>query len=153
MPFGVLAYRREAFESADHWPDVARAGDWLMWTQLIARFGLERIHPIREIMLMHFSATRVRRRARVSRLRAWLTRADRGEPWPAALRLKSQSGEPPQAAYAHALRDDPGWPEAARAGARDLVDHLALEALKRIALQDRPRRFVRRLLRRVWPTA
>jgi glycosyltransferase involved in cell wall biosynthesis len=153
MPFGVLAYRRDAFDGADHWPDVGRAGDWLIWKQLIARFGLERVRPIREIMMMHFVATRVRRRARVPRLRAWLTRADRGEPWPAPLRLKSQSGEPSQAAYAAALRDDPGWPAAARAGARDLVDHLALEALRRIEFYDRPRQIARRVLGKVWPAA
>jgi glycosyltransferase involved in cell wall biosynthesis len=153
MPFGVLAYRREAFEGADHWPDVGRAGDWLIWKHLIARFGLERIRPIREILMMHFSATRVRRRARVPRLRAWLTRADRGEPWPAVLRLKPLSGEPPQAPYALALRNDPGWPAAARGGARDLVDHLALEALERIDFYDRPRQIAQRVLGKVWPKA
>jgi glycosyltransferase involved in cell wall biosynthesis len=148
-PWGVFAYRREAFDGTNHWPSVGGGGDWLMWTQLIARFGLERIRPIRDILLMHFTATRTGRRdARAPRLRAWLKRADHGAHWPQALRLQPNAGEPPQAAYARALNDDPGWPAAARVGARDLVDHLALEALHRIEFFDRPRHIVRRWLRK-----
>lgn len=149
VPAGVYSYRRETFEGTDHWPLMFGAGDWAMWKAAIRRHGLGRFRSIRDILLIHFTATRTGRRdARFPRLRAWLKLADRGEHWPAALKLPIPEGEPPQLAYARALRDDPDWLPAMRAGARDLIDHLALDALARIELYDRPRHIVRRLLGR-----
>jgi hypothetical protein len=149
VPAGVFAYRREAFEGTDHWPLVAGAGDWAMWQDAIRRHGLGRVRSIREILLIHFTAIRTGRRdAKFPRLRAWLKLADRGEHWPAALKLPIPEGEAPQFAYARALRQDPDWLPAMREGTRDLVDHLALDALARIERYDRPRHVIRRLLGR-----
>jgi hypothetical protein len=123
------------------------AGDWWMWKDIIARHSLASLVAVREVVQLHFSATRRRRRdGNAPRLRAWLKRADGGAHWPAALKLPIAAGEPPQAAYARALRDDPHWVPDMRRGVRDLTDHLALEALARIEFWDRPRHIVRRLL-------
>jgi glycosyltransferase involved in cell wall biosynthesis len=145
---GAIGYRRDSFNTLVHWPEqVLSAGDWWMWKDIIARHGMESVRGLREIIHLHFAAPRMGRRdGRSPRLRAWLKRADRGEPWPAALRIPPKPGEPPQAAYAEALRTDPTWPAAVREGARDLVNRLALEALQRIEFFDRPRHIVRRWL-------
>lgn len=145
---GVLVYRRSAFGTPGPWPEhIAGGGDWWMWKDLIARHSIGSVVAVREIVQLHFSATRRRRRdGNAPRLRAWLKLADRGAHWPAALKLPIAAGEMPQAAYARALRDDPDWPGKMRRGARELVDHLALEALARIEFQDRPRHILRRLL-------
>ena len=145
---GVLVYRRTAFAQPGPWPEhVAGGGDWWMWKDIIARHSLASLVAVREVVQLHFSATRRRRRdGNAPRLRAWLKRADGGAHWPAALKLPIAAGEPPQAAYARALRDDPHWVPDMRRGVRDLTDHLALEALARIEFWDRPRHIVRRLL-------
>jgi glycosyltransferase involved in cell wall biosynthesis len=127
---GSVVFRADAFPGRASIPEhVPRGGDWVMFKQLLASYGLAAMAPIRAPTLLHFKAgQKESRHSGFAQLEAFLTIADHAAWWPELLRPSIPDGTPPQAVYAAKLAT-PGAPASLRNAALDVVNRVALNSL------------------------
>jgi len=127
---GSVVFRADAFPSRESIPaHVPRGGDWVMFKQLLANYGLAAMASIRAPTVLHFKAGQKElRHSDFAQLEAFLTIADHAAWWPEILRPFVPDGTPPQAIYAEMLTS-PGGPASMRDTARDVVNRIALNSL------------------------
>ena len=127
---GTVVYRASAFSGREAWPESIReAGDWVMWKTLLDLYGVRGLQTVRQTTLLHFTAGRKDRRdSGFDLLAGYLGVAEKVGWWPEALRPPVVDGETVQAAYLRAMRQ-PGWVDAVRSAAAQVVDRMALDYL------------------------
>jgi hypothetical protein len=127
---GCVVFRTDAFSNRELFPEhLQAAADWIMFKQLLARYGLEGMTIVRNLTLLHFTAGRKEHRhSDFPQLEAFLTIADHAAWWPEILRPFIPDGTPPQAIYAKMLTS-PGGPASMRNAALDVVNRIALNSL------------------------
>ena len=127
---GCVVFRGDAFPSRESIPeDVREAADWVMFKQLLTRFGPAAMASVRDPTLLHFTAGRKKlRHSNFAQLKAFLTIADHAAWWPEILRPSIPDGTPSQAVFAEKL-SRPGGTASMREAARDVVHRIALNSL------------------------
>ena len=131
VPAEGVVYRASALPTREAWPeDMLSAGDTALWNRIIDAQGEASMRRVPEATSMHFSALRKGhpRDSWSQLLLAYLMVADRAAWWPAILKPPIPEGETEQAVYARLIRQ-PGWTEAARLAAQDVVNRIALNHL------------------------
>jgi hypothetical protein len=150
LSWGCAAYRADAFDRRDAIPDVAQAGDWQLFRDLLRRYGPGGLARQPVPTLLHFTAGRKERRdSGFPLLRGFLAVADRAPWWPPALRAEPGAGASLQAYFAPLLQR-PDSVAALRTGAADVVARVALDALSPRAPSTLPGRAVVRPPRLLW---
>lgn len=131
VPAEGVVYRASALPTRAAWPeDMLSAGDTALWNRIIDAKGEASMRRVPEATSLHFSALRKGhpRDSWSQLLLAYLMVADRAAWWPAILKPPIPDGETEQAVYARLIRQ-PGWTDAARLAAQDVVNRIALNHL------------------------
>ena len=128
IPASCFAYRADALESRDAWPeDIPRAADWELWKRILAARPEQTASYVDVPTVLHFAADwKQSRFSLMPQLKAYIELAEESVAWPSELRLDVRADVPEQAAYANAMGSDPvGWSSSVRAAARDLTVRVA----------------------------
>ncbi|MEW6634889.1 MAG: glycosyltransferase [Pseudomonadota bacterium] len=135
IPASCFLYRADCLPSKDVWPeDVAAGADWRLWHRIIRENPLNPFAYCRIPTVLHFSARWKKSRHSMSpQLATLLEIADRGDWWPADLRVSVPEGSTEQQVYSRRIRAEPkAWGERVRRAADDLVARLAWDDVREI---------------------
>jgi glycosyltransferase involved in cell wall biosynthesis len=132
IPLTCVIARRETIVRAGGFPeDVPAGGDWRLHVAILSSHGRDAIAYLPEPTSLHFSANWKRARdSGFDEVAEMIRFAESTSWWPDTLRLRVDGGEPEQAVFWRAMQADPGgWPAAARAGVRTVLDRIAWDTI------------------------